>query len=386
MNKIWLERYPKGIPREINPDSARSITEILEQSVKTYPNLPAYHSMGKEITYAEVDELSKRFACFLQQHTNLKPGDRIAIQMPNCLQYPIALFGALRAGMVVVNTNPLYTPREMEHQFKDSGAKAIVIVENFASNLQEIIKNTQIETVITTGLGDLLGLVKGFIVNLVVKHIKKMVPPYQLPQAISFTDALKKGDITKFKPFNNQPEDLAFLQYTGGTTGISKGAELTHRNIIANIEQISAWMGDLLKPGKEVVITALPMYHIFALTVNTFAFFKIGGKSVLITNPRDLPAFIKELKKHPFTVFTGVNTLFNGLMNRPEFSSINFSTLKVSVGGAMALQQAVVERWNKLTKSPLVEGYGLTEASPLVSCNPLDGTARIGTIGLPVSS
>lgn len=370
---------------EVSPDQYSSIVQLFEESIKKFQDRTAYINMGASITFNDLDIQSRNFASFLQNQ-GLKKGDRIALQMPNILQYPIALFGALRAGLIVVNTNPLYTPREMSHQFKDSGAKAIVIVANFACHLQDIIKDTDIKTVVVTEIGDLMGFPKSLIVNFVLKYVKKMVPSFHLPQKISFREALKIGSQKRPDPVSLKNSDIAFLQYTGGTTGVSKGAVLTHRNIIANMQQISEWMKPLLKENSETIITALPLYHIFSLTLNCLSFMKIGGTNLLVTNPKDIPAFIELLKNQNYTVFAGVNTLFNALMNHPEFNSINFSKLKISVAGAMALQKVVAERWMKLTKTPVVEGYGLTEASPVICCNPIDGTDRVGTIGMPVPS
>ena len=382
----WLKNYPKGIPTEINPDSYDSIIDLLETSFKKYGDKTAYENMGKTLTFAEVEKLSAKFADFLQNHTKLQKGDRIAIQMPNLLQWIVAMFGSIRAGLIVVNTNPLYTAREMNHQFKDSGAKAVVILANFAQNLEKIVKETEIETVVITEIGDLLGGFKKTLVNFVVKNVKKMVPPFKIDGAIKFNDALRKGAKGSFTRHEINNEDTAFLQYTGGTTGVSKGAMLSHRNILANMEQISAWMLPKLKEGVETVITALPMYHIFALTVNCLAMLKIGARNILVTNPRDMPAFIKTLKKFPFTIVTGVNTLFNGLLNQEEFKNVDFSKFKVAVGGGMAVQDSVATKWKEITGIPLAEGYGLTETSPLLCCNPIDGTERIGTIGLPAPS
>lgn len=382
----WIKNYPKGIPAEINPDSFSSLIDLLETSFKKFGDKKAYENMGKMLTFNEVDKYSAQFADFLQNHTNLKPGDRIAIQMPNLFQWVIAMFGSIRAGLIVVNTNPLYTAREMSHQFSDSGAKAVVILANFAHNLEKIIKETQVETVVITEIGDMLGGFKKTLVNFVVKNVKKMVPPYHIKGAIKFNQAMKLGSAGKFTKPKIDNDDTAFLQYTGGTTGVSKGAMLTHRNIIANMEQISYWMLPKLKEGVEIIITALPMYHIFALTVNCLAFLKIGALNVLITNPRDMPAFIKTMKKFRFTVMTGVNTLFNGLLNQEEFKNVDFSKFKIAVGGGMAVQDAVAVKWKKITGVPLAEGYGLTETSPLLCCNPIDGTERIGTIGLPAPS
>lgn len=383
-NFPWLKHYPKGVDAEVDVTSYSSVVNLFEESVSKFGDAIAYECMGKGITFNELDTYSQNFASFLQNELKLNKGDKVAIQMPNCLQYPVALFGTLRAGMVVVNVNPLYTAKEMKHQFDDSGAKAIVIVENFAYNLEKIQKDIQAKHIITTGLGDMLGGLKGTIVNLVVKYVKKMVPSYNLSGAHSWKKAMSKGSKVGFNREWLNLEDSAFLQYTGGTTGVSKGAELTHGNIVANMQQISAWMKPKLKDNEEVVITALPLYHIFALTVNCLAMFKIGAKNVLITNPRDMPGFIKELGKHKFTVITAVNTLFNGLMNADGFSELDFKSLKVAVGGGMAVQKATAEKWEKITGVPLAEGYGLTETSPVAVCNPIDGTERIGTIGVPL--
>ncbi|HET8859051.1 AMP-binding protein [Marivirga sp.] len=383
----WYKHYPTGVPREINPDQYKNLPELFEEIFQKHGSSEAYENMGKVLTYAEVDELSNNFAAYLQNEAGLKKGDRMAIQMPNCLQYPIAMIGALKAGIIVVGTNPLYTAREMAHQFKDSGAKAIVIVANFASNLEKVLGETEIKTVIVTQLGDMLGGLKGGIVNFVVKNVKKMVPSYNLPMAIKWKDVLKKGKNHSFKKPQIDSSDLAFLQYTGGTTGVSKGAQLSHRNLVAHTMQTKEWFKPLFTDGvQEQMITALPLYHIFALAVNGILMFSIGAKSILITNPRDMPAFIKELKKHPFTLMTGVNTLFNGLLNQPNIKEVDFSHLKGSIGGGMAVQRAVAEKWSALTGGPLVEGYGLSETSPVLSVNPLDGTERIGTIGMPTPS
>jgi long-chain acyl-CoA synthetase len=382
----WIKNYPKGIAAEINPDSYSSLVDLLETSFQKYGDLKAYENMGKTLTFSEIDKYSAQFADFLQNHTNLQKGDRIAIQMPNLFQWVIAMFGSIRAGLIVVNTNPLYTAREMGHQFSDSGAKAVVILANFAHNLEKIIKETQIETVVITEIGDMLGGFKKTLVNFVVKRVKKMVPPFKIDGAIEFNHAMKLGAAGNFNKPSIDNEDIAFLQYTGGTTGVSKGAMLTHRNIIANMEQISYWMLPKLKEGVEIVITALPMYHIFALTVNCLSFLKLGAFNVLITNPRDMPAFIKTLKKFPFTAVTGVNTLFNGLLNQEEFKNVDFSKFKIAVGGGMAVQDTVATKWKSITGVPLAEGYGLTETSPVLCCNPIDGTERIGTIGLPLPS
>jgi long-chain acyl-CoA synthetase len=382
----WFNYYPKGIPPEINPDKYKTLNEMFDESFRKYGDLTAYENIGSRITFRQLDKLSLNFAKFLKHELGLEKGERIAIQMPNLMQYPIALLGALRAGLIVVNTNPLYTPREMEHQFSDSGIRAIIILENFASNLQKIIKNTSIEYVIISRIGDVLGGLKGEIVNLVIKYVKKMVPPYSIPNVIPFKKTIKTRPEFSFSPPDLKSNDTAFLQYTGGTTGVSKGAILSHRNMITNMEQISAWMVPKLIEREETIITALPLYHIFALTVNCLAMLKIGAKNILITNPRDMPAFVKELRKQPFTVFTGVNTLFNALLNQPDFVSIDFSRFKVAVGGGMAVQKSVANRWKEVTGLGLVEGYGLSETAPVLTCNPIDGTERIGTIGIPVPS
>ena len=343
----WFAQYPQGVAHEINPEQYSSIPALLEEGFAKFGNHVAFENMGKKLTFSEIDEYSQQFASYLQNVAGLKKGDRIAIQMPNLLQYPIALFGALRAGLIVVNTNPLYTPREMNHQFKDSGSIAIVIVANFAHNLEEIIQDTAIKTVIVTELGDMLGGFKKWLVNFVVKKIKKMVPAYNLPGAISFQKALNQGKQNVFAKPELNPKDVAFLQYTGGTTGVSKGATLTHRNIVANTIQCDQWFLDT-DEGDELVVTALPLYHIFALTVNCFLMFKIGAHNLLITNPRDMPGFIKELKKVKMSVFTAVNTLFIGMMNNPEFANIDFSKLKYTIGGGMAVQNFVADKWQEI--------------------------------------
>ncbi|MCK5368926.1 MAG: AMP-binding protein [Cyclobacteriaceae bacterium] len=382
----WFKNYPKGIPTEINPDNYDSVIDLLESSFKKYGDKMAYENMGKTLTFNEVEKLSAQFADFLQNHAGLKKGDRIAVQMPNLLQWVIAVFGSIRAGLIVINTNPLYTAREMKHQFTDTRAKAVVILANFAQNLEKILNETDIETVVITEIGDMLGGFKKTLVNFVVKNVKKMVPPFKIDSAIKFNDAMKKGANGNFVRHEINNEDIAFLQYTGGTTGVSKGAMLTHRNVLANMEQISAWMLPKLKEGVETMITALPMYHIFALTVNCLSMLKLGARNVLITNPRDMPAFIKTLKKFQFTILTGVNTLFNGLLNQEQFKNLDFSKFKVTVGGGMAVQDSVAIKWKEITKVALVEAYGLTETSPALCCNPIDGTERIGTVGLPVPS
>ena len=386
-NFPWIKNYPEGIPAEIKLYDHNSVVELFETSCQKYGDKVAFENMGVTMTYAEVDKLSKDFAAYLQS-IGLQKGDRIAIQMPNLLQFPVAFFGALRAGLIVVNTNPLYTPREMEHQFKDSGAKAIVIVANFAFNLEKILANTKIEHIILTELGDLLGGFKGALVNFVVKNIKKMVPAFKLPTSVPFKAVLKKGATLTFSKPAISINDVAVLQYTGGTTGVAKGAQLSHANLVAHNSMISYWFSTYLKQktDEEIIITAIPMYHIFALTVNGVLMFSSGAKSILITNPRDIPAFCKELRKHKFTIITGVNTLFNGMLNNPTFASIDFSYLKGAVGGGMAVQDVVAKKWQEVTGKALVEGYGLSETSPVLCCNPLDGTHRLGTIGLPMPS
>ncbi|MCE7066200.1 AMP-binding protein [Dyadobacter sp. CY326] len=385
----WLKNYPEGIPYEINPDAYSSLIEMMETSFRENAAKPAYTNMDKALTFGHLDELSRNFAAYLQG-LGLSQGDKIAIQMPNVLQYPVAMMGALRAGLVIVNTNPLYTPREMQHQFKDSGAKAIVILANFAANLERIISNTNIQHVIITEIGDLLGFPKKLIVNAVVKHVKKMVPKYQVSGAVSFSKALSIGAGREYKRPNISGIDIAFVQYTGGTTGVSKGAMLTHRNLIANVEGINEWLMSKLRTspprGQLTLIAALPLYHVFALTINGLCGIKWGALNVMITNPKDLPAFIKEIKKYRFNIFPGLNTLFNGLLNNPDFASVDFTDLKITIAGGMALQKVVAERWEKVTNCPLVEGYGLSETSPVLSVNPLDERHKQGTIGLPFPS
>ncbi len=383
---IWHQHYPSHVPKDIDPDRYSSVIDLLEESFKKYKDHPAFENFGKGMTYGEVDRLSRDFAAYLQNDLGLEKGDRVAIMMPNLLQFPVAMFGVIRAGIVVVNINPLYTAKELEHQLNDSGAETIVIVDNFANTLEKVIKTTPIKNVITTSIGEMQGTVKGFIMNMVVKHVKKMVPAYSLPSAVSFSGTLKKGANSTYTRPEVVNTELAFLQYTGGTTGFSKGAMLSHRNIIANMEQIYAWTSAEYEDGKEIIITAIPLYHIFALTVNCLSLFKVGGRNILITNPRDIPGFIKELKKHDMTVFTGVNTLFIALMNDPEFMNINFSKLKMSMGGGMAVQDAVARKWEELTGSPLTEAYGLSETSPGLTANPIDGNHRLGTIGIPIPS
>ncbi|WP_263059576.1 long-chain-fatty-acid--CoA ligase FadD [Pectobacterium sp. F1-1] len=386
MEKIWLSRYPADMPAEIDPDRYSSLIDMFENSVRRYADRPAFVNMGEVMTFRKLEERSRAFAAYLQNQLKLQKGDRVALMMPNLLQYPVALFGVLRAGMVVVNVNPLYTPRELEHQLKDSGASTIVIVSNFAHTLEKVVHNTAVKHVILTRMGDQLSTAKGTLVNFVVKYIKRLVPKYHLPDAISFRRVLQEGRRQQYIRPEIINTDLAFLQYTGGTTGVAKGAMLTHRNMLANLEQCKGAYGAILQEGNELVVTALPLYHIFALTVNGLLFLELGGKNLLITNPRDIPAVVKEMKQYPFTAITGVNTLFNALLNNKEFHELDFSTLRLSVGGGASVQQAVAERWEKLTGKHLLEGYGLTESSPLVSVNPYDLKHYSGSIGLPVSS
>lgn len=387
MEYPWMKKYPLGVAHEIKLYEYPSLLELFEQSFAKYGNKVAFENMGATLTFKQVDDYSRAFAAYLQKDLGLKQGERIAIQMPNLLQFPIAFLGALRAGLIVVNTNPLYTPREMEHQFRDAGVTAIVIVANFASNLEKILGNTSIKHIILTQLGDMLGGVKGAIVNFVVKKVKKMVPPFNLPGAISFRETLRKGAGLKYDRPRLSVNDIAVLQYTGGTTGVSKGAQLSHGNLIAHNSMITEWFKPYMgKRADDIIITAIPMYHIFALTVNGLLMFTSGVKNVLITNPRDIPAFCKELKKHKFTIVTGVNTLFNGLLNNPEFRKLDFSALHGAIGGGMAVQDAVAKKWEQVTGKPLVEGYGLSETSPVLCCNPLDGMHKMGTIGLPMPS
>lgn len=386
MEKIWLKSYPEGIAQTIDPDQFNSINDIFENSFKKFASLPAFSNLGTKLSYREIDDLSAAFGSFLQNNLGLKKGDAVAIMSPNILQYPVCLYGILRAGMVVVNINPLYTARELQHQLKDSEAKAIVIVENFCHTLQEVLGQTKVRHVITTQIGDLVKGPKSLLVNFVIKYVKKMVPAWKIPGAISFKSALAKG---KAQPVKTPPiasQDTAFLQYTGGTTGVSKGAILSHRNIIANILQAREWIKSSIQEGKEVIVTPLPLYHIFSLTANCFIFGSIGAENVLITNPRDIPAFVKELSTVKFTTLTGVNTLFNGLLNDPDFHKLDFSQFRLALGGAMAVQRPIAEKWIQVTGIPLREAYGLTETSPAACINPLTLTEYNGSIGLPISS
>ncbi len=387
MEKVWLKSYAPGVPAEINADAYRSIVEILEISCKEHQNRPAFYNLGKTLSYRELEEDTRKFAAFLQQELKLKKGDRLAIMLPNSLQYPIAMFGALRAGLIVVNVNPLYTVDELIHQMNDSGAVAIVAVANFASTVQKaLVSIPTLKHVFITNMGDLLAPLKGFLVDFTLKHVYKKIPAWHIPHAINFKKALAQGKKLAFTPVEISNQDTAFLQYTGGTTGVSKGAILTHRNLIANIQQADAWFKSLLVDRQEIIITALPLYHIFSLTANCLYFTKLGGLNVLITNPRDIPGMIKELKKFKFTSITGVNTLFNALLKNSEFTKLDFSELHLALGGGMSVQRVVAEKWQEITRAPLLEAYGLTETSPCVTINPSNLKSFNGTIGLPVSS
>jgi long-chain acyl-CoA synthetase len=386
LDRPWLASYPEGVPAQIDPDEFPSIVAVLQSSLEKYRDRPAFANLGKVLTYAEIDRLSRQFASYLLGELKLKKGDRVAIMMPNCLQYPIATFGILRAGLTVVNVNPMYTARELRHQLADSGTSAIVVLDNFGGTVQEVLADTQVKQVITTGLGDMLGFPKGPIVNFVLRHVKKMVPDYDIPGAIRFRNALTLGQLHRLPEVAIDSGDIAFLQYTGGTTGVAKGAMLTHRNLVANMQQAAAWVSANIKVGDEIIITALPLYHIFALTANGLVFMKFGALNYMITNPRDMPGFVKELKAIPFTAITGVNTLFNGLLNTPGFDKLDFSNLRMTLGGGMAVQRAVAERWKKVTGVTLVEAYGLTETSPAACINPMNLEEYNGSIGLPVPS
>jgi len=386
MEPIWIKSYPAGVPATVNVDEYRSLCDVFDTSVRKFAAQPAFVNMGTAISYARLDQLSGWFAAYLQYVLKLPRGARVALMMPNLLQYPVAMFGALRGGYTVVNCNPLYSPRELEYQLNDSGAEAIVVVENFAHVLAEVVAKTKVKHVITTQLGDLLDFPKRYVVNFVVKYIKRLVPAGRPSGAVSFRHALALGRRQAWKPADIGPDDIAFLQYTGGTTGVPKGAMLTHRNLVANLQQAHAWLKNVLEEGREIVITPLPLYHIFALTANCLAFFKIGAKNVLITNPRDIPGFVKELGKHRFTVITGVNTLYNALLGNPDFAKLDFSRLRVSLAGGMSVHRSVAERWKQVTGKTLVEAYGLTETSPAVTVNPLDLAEYNSSIGLPIPS
>ena len=384
MEKIWLNSYEPGVRAEVDVRAYSSIVDLFHNSVQKFGSRPGYTNMGVSQTYAETGAYVDQFASYLQNVLKLPRGERVAVMMPNLLQYPVAVFGILQAGCVVVNVNPLYTPRELEHQLKDAGVSTIVVLENFANTLELVLPRTPVKNVVVASVGDMLGLIKGTLVNFVLRKVKKMVPEYRITHAVRFKDALAQG---RQQPFNAVPltlEDLAFLQYTGGTTGVAKGAELTHGNIVANMQQAGEWIKAKLVDGEETVVTALPLYHIFSLTVNLMIFTKAGAKNILITNPRDIPAFVKELKNNQITVLTGVNTLFNALVHNPDFAGIDFSTWKISLGGGMAVQKAVAQEWKRITGTPLIEAYGLTETSPGVCVNPLNISEYTGSIGLPI--
>ncbi|WP_041642354.1 long-chain-fatty-acid--CoA ligase [Azoarcus olearius] len=386
MDKIWLKSYPAGVPAEVDVGEFASIGDLFEQGVRRYGSRPAYICMGRSLAYDELDVLVSRFAAYLQGELKLAHGARVALMMPNVLQYPVAMFAALRAGYTVVNVNPLYTARELEHQLRDAAAEAVILLENFAHTLEMVVQHLPIRHVVVTSVGDLLGFPKGAVVDFVLRRVRKLVPPWKLPGAVRFREALAAGAKHTFRPADVGHDDIAYLQYTGGTTGTAKGAILTHGNIIANLQQAHAWIRPQVREGAEVIITALPLYHIFSLTANCLTFFKIGATNVLITNPRDIRGFVKELGKHRFTAITGVNTLFNALLNNPDFARLDFSALHITLGGGMAVQQAVAEKWRAVTGVPLIEAYGLTETSPAVAINPLDLKAFNHSIGLPVPS
>jgi len=384
VERIWLKSYPPGVPADIDPSEYASLVEMFDKAVQQFGARPAFHSMGRTISYADLERWSRDFGAWLQSK-GLAKGARVAIMLPNCLQYPVAMFGTLRAGCTVVNVNPLYTARELEHQLRDSGAEAIVILENFAAVLQQVRAKTPLKHIVITSLGEMLGL-KGVVVNLVVRRLKKMVPAFELPGAIRFKAALAEASGRRLDTPSLGHEDIAYLQYTGGTTGVSKGAILLHRNIIAALLQYRAWLGPAIGVERPVIITALPLYHIFSLTVNCLVMMFVGGENVLITNPRDIAGFVKELAKHKYSMITGVNTLFNALLNHPDFAKLDFSHLKLALGGGMAVQKAVAERWKQVTGTALIEGYGLTETAPSATANPLNSTEYTGAIGVPMSS
>jgi long-chain acyl-CoA synthetase len=384
--RYWLQDYPPGVPHEIDPDAIRSLKQMFEDACQRYADRPAFSNMGRTLTYAQVDDLSRRFGAWLQQEAGLKRGDRVALMMPNILQYPVAIIGALRAGMTVVNVNPLYTARELEHQLNDSGASAILIFENACATLAQVVARTPVRRVIVTGIGDLLAFPKGPLTNFVIRRVRKMVPPYSLPGSLRFSAVLARGGPLALDPVDVGGDDVAFLQYTGGTTGVSKGAVLTHRNMVANTLQVTHYMPELGTIEDAVVVTALPLYHIFALTSNMLVFTQVGGQNLLITNPRDMAGFVKELSRVRFTFITGVNTLFNGLLNTPGFDRIDFSSLKVALGGGMAVQAAVSERWKQVTGRHICQGWGLTETSPVATANLPGATDFNGSIGYPLPS
>jgi long-chain acyl-CoA synthetase len=384
--RTWLKSYPAGVPADIDANRYASVVAVLKSVCERYSHRPAFSNMGRVLSYADVDRLSGDFASYLLNELKLKKGDRVALMMPNVLQYPIAIFGILRAGLVVVNTNPMYTARELKHQLNDSGAVAIVVLENFAGTLAEVLPETKLKQVILTGIGDLLGAPKSWLVNFVSRYVKKMVPEFNIPGAVPYNDVLKIGARRPAPTVDINGDDIAFLQYTGGTTGVAKGAMLIHRNLVANMEQVAAWYASLVKLGEEVIITALPLYHIFALTCNCLVFMNFGGENVLVTNPRDMAGFVKLMRETKFTSITGVNTLFNGLLNTPGFDQLDFSGMRLSMGGGMAVQRAVAERWKKMTGKPLIEGFGMTESSPVATMNRPDIEEYTGSIGLPAPS
>ncbi len=384
MEKIWLKHYPKGVPADIDINEYKSIRDVFEDSAARFANRPAFTCMGKSITFAELDRLSAAFGVYLQAN-GCKKGTRVALMMPNILQYPICLFGTIRAGCTVVNVNPLYTARELEHQLTDSGAEVIVVVENFARTVAEVLGRTKVRRVIVTSIGELLGF-KGIVVDLVLRRVKKMIPAWSIPESVHLSDALAVGRTGNLERVPLAHDDIAFLQYTGGTTGVAKGAVLLHRNIVANLLQARAWLQPFLSNEREIILTPLPLYHIFSLTANCLTFMTLGGENILIPNPRDIPGFVKEMGKYKFTVITGVNTLFNAMLNNAEFGKLDFSSLRIALGGGMAVQEAVAVKWKEVTGSPLIEAYGLTETSPAATINPLDLPAYNGTIGLPISS
>lgn len=388
MEKIWVKNYQAGVPESVDHEiqSYHSIPEILDEAFQKYSSNPMFSCMGKTLSYQEIDELSRGFASYLQNELKLPRGARVALMMPNILQYPIALFGVLRGGYVAVNVNPLYTARELEHQLKDSGAEAIVIFENACHTLELIVANTPIKHVFVTAIGDMLGFPKSMIVNFVIRNVKKMVPPWRLETYKSFVDVVKKSNPNTYAKVTLKHDDIAFLQYTGGTTGVAKGAVLTQKNMVANLCQARAWIGQYITEGKEVIVTPLPLYHIFSLTANCFTFSTIGAHNILITNPRDIPGFVKELKKYPFTAITGVNTLFNALLNNEDFKGLDFGNLKLALGGGMAVQKAVADKWRMVTGKTLIEAYGLTETAPAACMNPMTLKEYNGYIGLPISS
>ena len=386
IHRPWLNAYEPHVPHEIDLNAYKSIVDAFEQAFKKFEKNPSFHNMGRTISYGELDEYSAKFADYLQNVIGLKKGDRLAVMMPNILQYPIAIFGALRAGVIIVNINPLYTPRELEHQLNDSGATAIVIFENACSTLEKVINNTKVKTVITTQIGDMLSFPKSILVNTVIKHVKKMVPPWSLPNSVAFLTALNSGQRDRLKSPVLNHDDTAFFQYTGGTTGVSKGAELTHGNMIANLLQARSWIQSHLVEGKEIIITPLPLYHIFSMTANCLVYSTVGALNVLITNPRDAKGFVKELKKWRFTAMTGLNTLFNMLNNHPDFHTVDFSSLKLTLGGGMAVQKTVADAWKKITGCMIIEAYGLTETSPAACINPFNIKDYTGYIGVPLSS